>query len=60
MKVERLYLKPRAGLTVRDPVTRRLLPPEGARVYPTTFWRRRIASGDVILVKQQETPNAPI
>lgn len=35
-------------LVVRDPVTRRPLPPEGAEVPETTYWHRRLRDGDVL------------
>jgi hypothetical protein len=46
------YLIPRSGLTVLQPVTHRHsvptpLPVEGATVTLTSYWRRRIAVGDV-------------
>lgn len=45
-----MFVKPAAGLTVRDPVSRKALPPDGAEVPNSTYWRRRLAAGDVILV----------
>ena len=41
------FLRPRAGLIVRDPVTMEPLPSEGAVKPLTTYWRRRIKDGDV-------------
>ena len=35
-------------LKVRDPVTRRLLPEDGAEVPDTSFWRRLLRDGDVV------------
>lgn len=47
-----MRVKPReSSLIVRDPDTRRTLPPEGAEVPDTTFWRRRLRDGDVVLVE---------
>ena len=43
----------RPGLLIRDPHTKRPLPPEGGRVPDTTFWRRRIRSGDVVIVTDE-------
>ncbi len=34
---------------VRDPVSRKALPPEGREVPESTYWVRRLASGDVSL-----------
>lgn len=46
----RLPLKPCTPETVvRDPRTRVMLPPEGAHVPDTSYWRRRIKDGDVRL-----------
>lgn len=44
---ERLQLRPRAGVVVLDPDTRRPLPLEGADVPSSTYWLRRLADGDV-------------
>lgn len=45
-----LLLRPAPGLVVRDPATRKALPPEGAAVADTTYWHRRLAEGSVHLV----------
>ena len=37
----------------------RHLPPEGAEVPDTQYWRRRIADGDVILQAQEEPTTKP-
>jgi hypothetical protein len=42
-------LVPRPGGLVRDPHTKRALPPEGAPVVLTPYWVRRIAAGDVVI-----------
>ncbi len=41
------------GIVIRDPRTKKKLPPEGARVPDTSFWRRRILSGEVILMEEE-------
>jgi hypothetical protein len=38
---------------IRDPHTRRPLPTEGGRVSDSSYWRRRIADGDVELVAEE-------
>ena len=47
------FLKPREGLLVRNPVTRELLPADGAFVEWTgrqgNYWRRRVMCGDCII-----------
>jgi hypothetical protein len=44
-------IKPaRDGLVVRDPVTREAIPAEGAEVPASTYWRRRLRDGDVIMM----------
>lgn len=42
-----MYLVPAAGLNVIDPANGQPLPPEGKEVADTTYWRRRLAEGDV-------------
>lgn len=44
-----MHVKPgREGLIVLVPVTKQALPPEGAEVPRTTYWMRRLRSGDVV------------
>lgn len=45
-----------AEVKVRDPATRRHLPPEGAEVADTAFWRRRLADGDVMRTVTVQPP----
>jgi hypothetical protein len=51
----KITIKPRAGFIVRDPTSKQALPPEGKAVVVTSYWARRLASGDVVEVK----PAAP-
>lgn len=46
----RRLLMPAEGRLVRDPETKARLPEEGKWVTLNTFWRRRLADGDVIAV----------
>lgn len=45
--MKKLYLKPRPGLKIKDPVTGKPLEDGGERKPATTYWLRRIADGDV-------------
>lgn len=46
--MERIRIRPaRPGLVIRDPFTRRPLPPEGDDVNRSTYWERRLMDGDV-------------
>jgi len=42
-----MFVKPKNGLSVRDPVKGSPLPADGADVPDTIFWRRRLRDGDV-------------
>ncbi|MBA3027442.1 MAG: DUF2635 domain-containing protein [Desulfobacterium sp.] len=42
-----LFLKPKPGVLVKDPVTGKPLATEGEEKPDTTYWRRRITDGDV-------------
>ncbi|APW38966.1 hypothetical protein RD110_18605 [Rhodoferax koreense] len=42
-----MFLKPAPNITVPDPDRGGTLPPEGREVTPSTYWHRRIESGDV-------------
>ncbi|WP_207458653.1 DUF2635 domain-containing protein [Azospirillum sp. SYSU D00513] len=50
-----MFVKPAAGLLVRDPVNREPLPAEGREVPDDQFWHRRLADGDVVLAKPPAT-----
>ncbi|NIG74035.1 DUF2635 domain-containing protein [Klebsiella sp. Ap-873] len=47
-----MFVKPKDGVSVRDPVKGSPLPQYGAEVPDNTFWRRRLSDGDVSIVKQ--------
>ena len=53
-----MYVKPKAGLQVRDPVTREPLPATGREVPETQYWMRRLADGDVIRSKKPRSAPA--
>lgn len=47
-----MYLIPKRGLLIRDPVTKRILAPEGQEINSNPmFWQRRINDGDVTVGK---------
>jgi hypothetical protein len=46
-----LVVQPAPGRLVRDPITRVALPAEAPSIVPrSTYWLRRLADGDVVLV----------
>jgi hypothetical protein len=45
-----VFVKPAKGLRVRDPISKLHLPEEGKEVPESTFWIRRLKSGDVVQV----------
>jgi len=45
--MERVWVIPAEGLQVRDPFTRKILPPEGEEKNLDSFWERRRLEGDV-------------
>lgn len=50
-----MRVKPAApGAVIRDPHTKRALPAEGCRVHDSSFWRRRLRDGDVVLVTEEK------
>lgn len=51
-----MMIKPAAGLLVRDPQTKQPLPADGAAVELSSFWRRRLAAGDVVEIKAAAPP----
>jgi hypothetical protein len=53
--VKTAILRPTNGGTVRDPDTFEKLPVEGAEKELTSYWLRRIESGDVVLVEPENS-----
>lgn len=52
MNTQKLKVKPaREGLKIMDPKTGAALPFRAVEVEDTSYWRRRIADGDLIAVK---------
>lgn len=51
-----MFVKPAAGLKVRDPYTKRHLPESGKEVPESAYWLRRVAAGDVQRVDTSEAP----
>lgn len=52
---DRMFVKPADGLKVRDPHSRRHLPPQGAFVPREPYWLRRLDDGDVVDATPDET-----
>jgi hypothetical protein len=48
-----MFVKPAPGLRVRDPISRLHLPEGGAEVPESSYWIRRVQSGDVVRVEVQ-------
>jgi hypothetical protein len=50
-----MRVKPAPGLKVRDPDTKKLLPPEGIDVPDDSIlWTKLLNHGDVVLVKDEK------
>lgn len=45
-----MFVKPAPGMRVRDPKTRLHIPDAGREVGESSYWQRRVAAGDVIVV----------
>ena len=50
-----MFIKPKKGLLIRNPMTQAILPETGSEVRETTFWLRRLQAGDVLRAKQSST-----
>lgn len=48
MKPKQIFIIPKQGLKVIDPLTRTPIASEGQNVEKTVYWQRRILSGDVV------------
>jgi hypothetical protein len=53
-----LFVKPKEGVKIRDPRTKKHLPESGLSVPATSYWRLAIAAGDVILIAENDTTAA--
>ncbi len=52
-----MRIAPAPGVKVRDPITKRYLPAEGAEVPESAYWMRRLRAAEVVL--QVPAPEAP-
>ena len=52
--MEYVFVIPKAGQIIRDPVSKLPLPAEGKKVKLDTYWRRRILDGDVTVQGQEQ------
>jgi len=52
---ERVHVRPKPGLVVRDPVRGGVLPPEGRLVQWSIYWRRRLRDESIDVVAANET-----
>ncbi|TWA90699.1 uncharacterized protein DUF2635 [Azospirillum brasilense] len=55
-----MYVKPKPGALVRDPVTRQPLPDTGAEVPSDQYWMRRLADGDVVQSERTTVAALPV
>ena len=46
--MENFFLTPKEGRNVRDPLTGKALPEQGASKPKTAYWIRRVRDGDVV------------
>lgn len=57
--MDKIYIRPAPGLTILDPATRKPLDIGGEPKPAETYWMRRLADGDVILVQGAEPARKP-
>lgn len=53
-KSNKIFIKVKEGLTIRDPETKQKIPAEGKWVKKTPYWIRRLAAKEVEVVKPPE------
>lgn len=56
--MDRIFIKPKKGLRVKDPISLEPLPVDGKNVTPSKYWLRRLKAGDVI--KATKAPAQPV
>lgn len=54
-----MFVKPAPDRAVRDPMSRLLLPADGALVPDTQFWQRRVLFGDVVETEPPAAAQVP-
>lgn len=52
----KIFVRPKDGVKVRDPITMAHIPELGASVERTSYWLRRIKDGDVSIVPPVPPP----
>lgn len=52
--MEYVVVYPKAGMIVRDPNSKKIVPAEGMKVKLDKYWARRISDGDVVLKEVSE------
>lgn len=57
--MSRIFVKPKKGMLVRDPISKQMLPENGKAVTKSTYWLRRIKDGDVVLTTKGGVEKAP-
>lgn len=50
--IDKMFIKPNEGISVRDPYRRDRLPKEGRLVEKNSYWISMIKTGDVILSEE--------
>lgn len=49
-----MFVKPKKGLSVFNPETKKIMPDTGMLVVDNAYWQRRVIDGDVILTEDTE------
>ena len=55
-----MFVKPAPGRTVPDPERGGVLPVDGRDVPVTTYWQRRVADNDVVVLEGAATDVQPL
>ena len=53
-----MYVVPKEGSIIRDPLSGIIMPAEGRNVADVSYWRRRVKAGDVRVVENVHEPVA--
>lgn len=49
-----MKIKPAPGVKVRDPASKLHLPVDGMEVTDSSYWQRRLAAGDVVMLQTND------
>lgn len=54
-----MFIRPKTGIKIRDPLTKLLIPEEGCQVVEDIYWHRRVRDGDAEIIQAPVVSKTP-